>query len=62
MTQRDVMRDIWRRCRPDEEAAVREYAAREARGEVERTSNRYDLTSEQYARALLADGLRKRWL
>ena len=62
MSQRDVMRDAWRRHRPDEEATVREYARRELRGEVNRASNRHDLTAEQYARALLADGIRKGWL
>ena len=62
MGQRDVMRRIWARCQPDEEKAVREYAAAEKAGEVERTSNSHAWTAEQYARALLRDGLRKGWL
>lgn len=60
--QRDVMRRIWERCRPDEELAVREYAAAEQRGEVQRSSNSHDWSAEKYARALLNDGLRKGWL
>ena len=50
MGQRDVMRRIWARCKPDEER------------EVLRSSNRHGWTAEQYARALLRDGLRKGWL
>jgi hypothetical protein len=60
--QRDVMRRIWARCKPDEERAVREYAAAESRGEAVRASNSHDWTAEQYARALLRDGQRKGWL
>ncbi len=61
-TQRDVMRAIWARCAPDAERTVREYAAAEARGESRRRNNASDHSPEQYARALLADGLRKGWL
>lgn len=60
--QRDVMRRIRARCKPDEERAIREYAAAEKRGEAERTSNSHAWSAEQYARALLRDGLRKGWL
>lgn len=56
------MRQIWARCRPDEEKAVREYGAAESAGEVERTSNSHGWSAEQYARALLRDGMRKGWL
>jgi len=62
MGQRDVMRRIWARCKPNEERAVREYAAAERRGEAERASNAHGRTAEQYARALLNDGLKKGWL
>lgn len=61
-SQRDVMRAIWSRCAPDEERAIREYAAAERRGEVSRKQNTSALTAEQYASALLADGLNKGWL
>jgi hypothetical protein len=46
-SQRDVMRDIFRRHRGDEEAIVREYAAAEVRGEVIRSSNEHDLSPEE---------------
>lgn len=62
VSQRDVMRAIWARCAPDEDRAIREYATAEHRGEVSRMQNASGLTSEQYARALLADGLAKGWL
>jgi len=38
------------------------YGDAERRGKVSRASNKYDISSEAYARALLADGLRKGWL
>jgi hypothetical protein len=60
--QREVMRRIWTQHRPDEERAVCEYAAAERRGETPRSSNSHGWTPEQYARALLRDGLRKGWL
>lgn len=61
-SQRDVMRAIWARCSPDEDRAVREYAAAERHGEAPRKQNKYGLTPEQYARALLSDGMKKGWL
>ncbi|WP_025411321.1 hypothetical protein [Gemmatirosa kalamazoonensis] len=61
-SQRAVMRHIWERCCPDDERAIREYADAEQRGEVRRTNNASGLLPEGYARALLADGLRKGWL
>ena len=54
--QRDVMRRIWARCKPDEERAVREYAAAESRGEADRASDRHDWTAEQYARGCFVTG------
>lgn len=61
-TQRNVMRDIWARCAHDEERAVRESAAAERRGDAPRKGNKSGHTAEQYARALLADGVTKGWL
>jgi hypothetical protein len=61
-SQRDVMRTIFARNRDDHEAVIRDYVAAEARGEVERRSNKSGHDPEQYARALLSDGLRKGWL
>lgn len=56
------MRELVRRFGHDEERVVREYAAAEARGEVERKSNSYRLTAEQYARALWNDAVKKGWI
>ena len=61
-TQRDMMRESYRRYGQDEERVVREYAAAEERGEVERKSNSQDHNSIQYARALWKDGVRKGWI
>jgi hypothetical protein len=61
-TQRDVMRQLYRQHRGNEEQVVRAYAAAEERGEIRRSSNRHGLDAEAYARALWADGLRKGWL
>lgn len=51
-SQRDFMRQLVRRFGHDAERVVREYAAAETRGEVERKSNSHGITAEQYARAL----------
>ncbi|MES2641063.1 MAG: hypothetical protein V4850_16350 [Myxococcota bacterium] len=61
-SQRDVMRALWKRYRPDEGAVVTAYAAAEHRGEVARTSNDRRVSAEDYARRLLYDGLAKGWL
>lgn len=61
-SQRDVMREIFRRCRGDEELAIREYAAAERREEVSRSSNNYDMSAEEYARRLLEDARKKGWI
>jgi len=46
----------------NEERVVREYADAEDRGDVERKSNTWGYTAEQYARALWRDGVRKGWI
>lgn len=61
-SQRDVMRTIYAQCKGNEERAVRDYAAAERRGEAGRRSNKYSISPEAYARALLSDGIRKGWL
>ena len=61
-SQRDVMRDLFRRHRGDEGAIIREYAAAERRGEVSRDSNEYELSAEDYARRLLEDARKKGWI
>lgn len=61
-SQRDYMRELVRRFGPNEERVVREYAAAEERGEVERRSNSHRITAEQYARALWNDAVKKGWI
>lgn len=61
-SQRAVMVRIYRSVGRDADRAVSEYAAAECRGEVVRKSNKSQIDSEAYARALLNDGLRKGWL
>ena len=61
-SQREVMRELFRRYGADEERIVREYAKAEKRGEVQRKSNAFDITPEQYARALWRDAVRKGWI
>lgn len=56
------MRQLVSRFGHDEERVVREYAAAEARDEVERKSNSHHLTAEQYARALWNDAIKKGWI
>lgn len=61
-TQRSVMLRIYEKYAPDEARIVREYAAAELRGEVQRVRNESGLSGEEYARALLADGRKRGWL
>jgi hypothetical protein len=62
VTQRDVMRDLNRRYGGDYERVVAAYAAAERRGDVRRSSNVHDMTPEDYARRLYADGVAKGWI
>jgi hypothetical protein len=61
-TQRDVMRDLFILHRGNRELTISAYAAAERNGESPRESNTHSLTPEQYAKALLRDGLRRGWL
>jgi hypothetical protein len=61
-SQRDYMRELVRRFGVNAEHVVREYAAAEERGEVERRSNSHRITAEQYARALWNDAVKKGWI
>jgi len=62
LSEQDFMRGLVRRFGLDEERVVREYAAAEERGEVERKSNSHKITAEQYARALWNDAVNKGWI
>lgn len=61
-SQRDVMRELFRRHRGDEWAMIREYAAAERRGEVARERNDNGLEPEEYAWRLLEDARKKGWI
>lgn len=61
-SQRAAMVRIFHSVGRNADRAVREYAAAEGRGEVLRRSNKSQISSEAYARALLNDGLKKGWL
>jgi hypothetical protein len=56
------MRELVRRFGPDEGHVVREYAAAEGHGEVERKSNSHGVTAEQYAHALWNDAVKTGWV
>jgi hypothetical protein len=56
------MRELYRSHHGNKEAVILAYAAAERRGEVGRKSNVWALDAEEYARRLLADGLKKGWL
>ena len=58
-TQRDKMRELFQANAGDEGKTITAYAAAERAGEVSRRSNDYALNSEEYARRLLIDGVRK---
>lgn len=60
--QRDVMRRLFVRFAPDTRRVISEYAAAERRGEVLRYRNTRNQSPEEYARRLLADGVKKGWL
>ena len=62
MTQRDKMRELFRLYQGDKAMVVRAYAEAEQAGEVNRLRNASGYGTEQYARALWADGEKKGWL
>ncbi|MGA3056820.1 MAG: hypothetical protein ABSE70_02105 [Candidatus Limnocylindrales bacterium] len=61
-TQREIMQRLFVEHGRDIERTIAAYAAAERSGEATRSRNASDQNPEQYARALLNDGLRKRWL
>lgn len=62
MSQREKMRELFLKNSRNEDRTVAAYAAAERVSQVHRESTEYALTPEDYARRLLADGLRKGWL
>jgi hypothetical protein len=61
-TQRDVMREIYRRLGRDHDRVVAAYASAERRGDVRRGSNTRGMDADEYARRLYRDGVTKGWL
>ncbi len=60
--QREKLSELYRRHAGNTERIVRAYANAERRGEVARPKGAARLDADAYARALLAEGLRKGWL
>ena len=60
--QRDVMRDLERRYGMNRDRVVAAYADAERRGEAPRRRNKSGLSTDEYARPLWADGVKKEWL
>lgn len=62
MTQRDMMRGLFRRFDGDQARIVKAYSEAERRGLVQRVRNTYDLSAEECASRLFEDGVRKQWI
>ena len=61
-TQRDVMRELYRRHNGDRAQTIRSYAAAERTGDVARGTNASGYSPKEYATALFSDGIKKGWL
>ena len=61
-SQRDVMRELFRKHHGDEEAVIEAYADAEMQGKVMRASNDSGTSPEEYARRLLEDARKKGWI
>lgn len=61
-TQRDVMRELYRRHGGARARTIDSYAAAERAGVVTRGRNASDYTPKRYATALFSDGIKKGWL
>lgn len=62
MTQRDKTRELARQHPRDSTTIIREYAQAERDGLVARHNNSRDMTPEDYASRLFADGIKKGWI
>ena len=62
MTQRDMMRQLFRRFGGDRPRVLKAYAEVERRGWVVRVHNSHDMSADEYASRLFADGIRKQWI
>ena len=57
--QCDFVRRVWPQCNGDYDKAARLYASAEAKGLVRRMSNKNDLSSLEYGRAVVKNWVRK---
>jgi hypothetical protein len=62
MKQRDLMRELFRRFGGDRARVVEAYAEAERRGEIERVRDAHEMSADEYASRLFADGVEKRWI
>ncbi len=62
ISQRDKMRKLVKKYGDNDNTIIREYAAAEERGEVERERDQNNISPEEYAKRLLYDGRKKDWL
>ena len=56
------MRELMRKHPNDPSAIIREYAQAEREGVVQRERDTNDLSAEDYASRLYADGIKKQWI
>jgi len=61
-SQRAIMQRLFLEHGGDVDRVIAAYAEAERRGEADRSRNTASLSPEEYARALLRDGIRKGWL
>lgn len=62
MEQHELMRRLHRQFNGNADEIIAAYAEAERQGQVARQSNLHNLEPDVYAKALLADGLRRGWL
>ena len=62
MTQRDMMRKLFRRFDGDQSRIIEAYAEAERRGEVQRVHDSRGMSADEYASRLFADGVKKSWI
>lgn len=61
MSQRDKMRKLVKKYGDNDNIIIREYAAAEERGELERERDQNNTSPKEYAKRLLYDGREKHW-
>ncbi len=61
-TQRDFIKDVFKKHNGNKEETIKDYARLEEEGTVQRKNNSHKLSSMDYAKALYNDGINKGWL